>query len=971
MKGHYILKEDQNEPLFKTQEDQENLLTGGSADPLEITMQQNEGVQTVKEQPASLDMERSIPAMHASITDAKRRLDANSKIFGDSDNMKLVKAKTAEILRILGEKLIAPASDEEFDESFSEVNRGYNELITACRIYVDGAGSPIFPKGRRRLAIVRDILSQAETEQKIFSATAITLRHNTKNTARGLVTFSDAIGSIKIPTRMYGGDEFSEVNEESVAKVRASRFAEIIGAGYAVEKAQILTCKDGDDKLKEFVAIKENRVEADPGNKTANTKKVIDALITGKSVNEMSEFFSAIKDGEESLDRDVLNNILTSDAKDLILCFGSTYNKYFARTFVKALSDFKDALVRSGLDKKLELYVRKSDSDITISYLTTEEKQKFFGDMGREVTEGKDGLLKEGMDTETEYIIDHTKEEPNVDAGHRREGAHYISKKDAPLFEHEPNVNDVIQGQVGNCYFVSCVASLAAKGAKAIKEMMRDNGDGTVTVRFFQYNAANKGNPFSPVYVRINKTIVVDQSGDEIYAKKHLWVQLLEKAYVCSGLENDIFDIYEKTENHGLKAEHDFDSPVFKQLIKKLSAFPSEKQLKENKKLVKGAGTYSHVSRGGFPMDVMPLLTGKSLKDSGIEDADLYWSDTQYAKKDDKKKDLSKRTSFKNYSKLDNTGKEYLINLMREHDVKKAKEIEDENAKISEYNKELKALDKEARGDRKFKKKKKPYEPRGKKTDYAEDDEFMAAKYYSYTGKQLTDEQLGDKDTRRSINTCIGFVKDFMVFMDEKIKLSEKDKKPADVFVKYLKEFSADYATKGKDGEENKSRADFLDSEDFVSVITWLKKSLKNPEDDHHARYTIYSGNYYGKALSIYEDIKKASDEKRVMTSAFGMKIEAMGSSGLGFSNEHNVGGIYSAHAYTLQGVAERTFGGKTYKFVVLRNPWGDGGTEYYYNSKTKSLARREAKNKKDTNGFTLMELSEFMAMSQNVFIEK
>jgi hypothetical protein len=101
-----------------------------------------------------------------------------------------------------------------------------------------------------------------------------------------------------------------------------------------------------------------------------------------------------------------------------------------------------------------------------------------------------------------------------------------------PLFPHEPCIDDVKQGRLGDCYFMAALASIANGRPAHIKQMMRDNGDGTVTVRLFSPRGSRRDRTYKPKYLRLHKSVVRNQ-GTDVYAHGSLWVALAEKAFAA------------------------------------------------------------------------------------------------------------------------------------------------------------------------------------------------------------------------------------------------------------------------------------------------------------------------------------------------------------------------------------------------------------------------------------------------------
>ena len=107
----------------------------------------------------------------------------------------------------------------------------------------------------------------------------------------------------------------------------------------------------------------------------------------------------------------------------------------------------------------------------------------------------------------------------------------FLDKRFDPLFRSGPKPSDVMQGSLGDCYFVASLASIAAQNPSLIRSAMKDNRNGTVTVRLFNEKR-------EPVFVTVDKS-VPRMNGNDPYAQNNgdsLWVQIMEKAFVQSGL---------------------------------------------------------------------------------------------------------------------------------------------------------------------------------------------------------------------------------------------------------------------------------------------------------------------------------------------------------------------------------------------------------------------------------------------------
>jgi hypothetical protein len=101
------------------------------------------------------------------------------------------------------------------------------------------------------------------------------------------------------------------------------------------------------------------------------------------------------------------------------------------------------------------------------------------------------------------------------------------------LFQYGVAAGDIIQNDLGDCYYLATLASLAQEKPNIIQDMFEANSDGTFTVRFFNNGVAD--------YVTVDRYLPTGSNGLAVYAgwggatatsiSNELWVALAEKAY--------------------------------------------------------------------------------------------------------------------------------------------------------------------------------------------------------------------------------------------------------------------------------------------------------------------------------------------------------------------------------------------------------------------------------------------------------
>jgi uncharacterized protein with LGFP repeats len=122
----------------------------------------------------------------------------------------------------------------------------------------------------------------------------------------------------------------------------------------------------------------------------------------------------------------------------------------------------------------------------------------------------------------------------------------YVNAAGTLFGPNGPQYSDVVQGAVGDCYFLSALAEVALQNPSVLENSIIDNGDGTFTVRF---NMAGEGqapqwdyvtvNSMLPAYVQLDgdgnptgTTFAYANNGQDTTSGGNvLWVALYEKAY--------------------------------------------------------------------------------------------------------------------------------------------------------------------------------------------------------------------------------------------------------------------------------------------------------------------------------------------------------------------------------------------------------------------------------------------------------
>jgi hypothetical protein len=105
---------------------------------------------------------------------------------------------------------------------------------------------------------------------------------------------------------------------------------------------------------------------------------------------------------------------------------------------------------------------------------------------------------------------------------------------EAPLFPSPPTAADIKQLNLGDCYLQAVLISIATQNPAHLNQMMRDNGDGSISVRFY---AVDETNPQAPAFaaedIRVEKSLPETATGQALYQGGAIWARLMQKAFAA------------------------------------------------------------------------------------------------------------------------------------------------------------------------------------------------------------------------------------------------------------------------------------------------------------------------------------------------------------------------------------------------------------------------------------------------------
>ena len=587
------------------------------------------------------------------------------------------------------------------------------------------------------------------------------------------------------------------------------------------------------------------------------------------------------------------------------------------------------------------------------------------------------------------------------------------NKLDLPLFAHEPCTQDVVQGNMADCYFVSLLSNLVAKDPDVIKNMMHDDGE-SVTVRFYEKDSSNPGS-MKPVLVKVPKILPV------FGAHFTLWVRVFEAAY--SIFNRHLYDTNQLRKSKGgynLEKPVDYafidgggdPGPPMSALVGKVSNVTMIKKPKElepgKKELTAGTLVRDVFRRSSFGAEIKKeqdeledlayekekymdtyTMAGYRKIDADPEEADKYekvlkkeaemyrkgFAEDVFVFEDEYENNV---VCFKEITEqLDAIGDEwtkahpdviekksrmmkiYNVEIPKlEHDLSELKEDDPEYKRIKD---ELAGLEEERKEIVKYLKEQDPHN------------------YSDLTKDGIPGEAIGllEQRKKRRAEALQSDSDSLLEWVCHYKKISAKGGNPQEYIkntepvIAALRELSYEQV---KDEITYMHMADTMydmDNEEFSlrqafeiiksHAIKTLQLSIeKVNEADNNKEPEFFTGYYTQSMKEYYDQIKESLKKGGIVVA--GSYEKKKSSDIVGNAGEKTEAGIAGNHAYSILDCGKFDYNGRKVLMLKLRNPWAFYVPQYRLNEKGEVIPEMDIDK---TNGEFWIELTHFVSEFQ------
>lgn len=487
---------------------------------------------------------------------------------------------------------------------------------------------------------------------------------------------------------------------------------------------------------------------------------------------------------------------------------------------------------------------------------------------------------------------------------------------DKPLFPHEPCIQDIRQGRIGDCYLLSGLGSIVTTNPQMIRDCMRDNGDGTVTVRFYKKINPELGNQsrLEPIHVIVDKELP-RLNGSDVYNKGSIWVSMIERAYAASGLHitNKPAQTFQPQNGENPVDTINRKSAVDAFNQKRQAIIDWQRRGMEVLELQKANNTVKLEELMWLPAysDIMSVFNG------------ITWPGGSYGDIDGGRTNQFLETllgpAYEGEARTTAPPSlpSAVTKLWSSWQVEQKLQVNTLTTKMNGTSRHPNA---QPMGWRERLKKSKPVAPLnadalvGEFVKYTRD-KLVAAGQYDTTGGVSSDDDASN--SMYSMKTDAGIL--------------------ANTF---LREFLE---------EKRKKEVPFV----FQAYETFLTRLITQSKISD-----IQRGD------GVWDEIEENLKAGKLMS--VGTRVIKGGKAGL--NGERGDNGIYGEHAYTLLGTETRRVKNKDYRFVKLRNPWGEKGRDYYIeDSDPQTLCSQEIVS--GSEGVFLVEFDDFLRYYNIIFL--